>query len=87
MPLIAGYLLWKRASSGFLILCFSMLGALLFGCYYHFVLPGADNVTEVGHHTLRSTAQLFHVSAVLLALVEGAGVIAGTAGLVKNRRS
>ena len=85
LPLVSAYLLWKRARGGFLILFLSMLGALLFGAYYHFILSGPDNVSEVGHHAQRS-AQLFQVSALLLGLVEAAGVIAGAAGLRKNQR-
>jgi hypothetical protein len=81
LPLVAGYLMWKRARGGYLVLLLSMLGALLFGGYYHFVLAGADNVSTVGHHALRSWAQLFQVSAVLLALVEFAGVIVGVVGM------
>ncbi len=49
---------------GYLILFLSMLGALVFGGYYHFVLAGADNVSTVGHHAMRSWAQVFQVSAV-----------------------
>jgi hypothetical protein len=84
LPLVSAYLLWKRARGGFLILFLSMLGALLFGAYYHFILSGPDNVSEVGHHAQRSAAQLFQVSALLLGLAEAAGVIAGAAGLLKN---
>jgi hypothetical protein len=87
LPLVAGYLIWKRARGGYLILFLSMLGALLFGAYYHFVLAGTDNVSTVGHHAMRSWAQLFQVSALLLALVEFAGVVAGVVGLVKDRKS
>ena len=86
LPLVAGYLIWKRARGGYLILILSMLGALVFGGYYHFVLAGADNVSTVAHHASHSWAQLFQVSAVLLALVEFAGAVAGVAGLV-NRES
>lgn len=88
LPLVAGYLIWKRARKGYLILFLSMLGALVFGGYYHFVLAGADNVSTVGHHAMTSWAQVFQVSAVLLALVEFAGVVAGVAGLrTVNRES
>jgi len=83
LPLVAGYLIWKRARPGYLILFLSMLGALVFGGYYHFVLAGADNVSTVAHHSMRSWAQLFQVSALLLALVEFAGVVAGVVGLAK----
>ena len=81
LPVVAGYLIWKRARSGYLILFLSMLGALVFGGYYHFVLAGADNVSTVVHHAMRSWAQVFQVSALLLALVEFAGVVAGIVGL------
>ena len=81
LPLVAGYLIWKRARGGYLILFVSMLGALVFGGYYHFVLAGADNVSTVAHHASHSWAQLFQVSAVLLALVEFAGAVAGVVGL------
>jgi hypothetical protein len=81
LPLVAGFLIWKRARFGYLILFLSMLGALVFGGYYHFVLAGADNVGTGGHHAMTSWAQVFQVSAVLLALVELGGVVAGVAGL------
>jgi hypothetical protein len=81
LPLVAGYLIWKRARLGYLILFLSMSGALVFGGYYHFVLAGADNVSTVGYHAMRSWAQLFQVSALLLALVELAGMVAGIVGL------
>ena len=84
LPLVAGFLIWKRARGGYLILFLSMLGALVFGGYYHFVLAGADNVSTVSHHAMRSWAQLFQVSAALLALVEFAGVVAGIVGLRKT---
>jgi hypothetical protein len=86
LPLIAGYLIWKRAQVGYLILFLSMLGALLFGGYYHLVLAGADNVSTVGHHAMRSWAQLFRASALLLATLELAGVVAGVFGL-RSRKS
>jgi hypothetical protein len=84
LPLVAGYLIWKRARHGYLILFLSMLGALVFGGYYHFILSGEDNVSTVAHQVSRSWAQLFQVSALLLALVEFAGVIAGIVGLRRS---
>jgi len=88
LPLVAGFLIWKRARHGYLILFLSMLGALLFGGYYHFVLAGADNVSTVGHHAMRSWAQVFQVSAALLALIEFAGVVVAVVGLrALNRKS
>ncbi len=84
LPLVAGYLIWKRARGGYLILLLSMLGALVFGGYYHFILAGADNVSTVSHHARHAWAQVFQVSAVVTALVELAGVVAGLAGTVNR---
>lgn len=78
LPLIAAYLIWRRARFGYLILFLSMVGALVFGGYYHFVLAGADNVNAVGHH---ATGRLFQISAVLIAMVELAGAVVGVVGV------
>jgi len=84
LPIVAGYFIWKRARVGYAILFLSMLGALVFGGYYHFVLAGADNVSTVAHHAAHSWAQVFQVSAVLTAVLELAGVVAGIAGARKS---
>lgn len=78
LPLVSGLLLWRRTKAGFLLLFFSMLGALLFGGYYHFIVPGPDNVGWLGHHPW---ALPFQVSAVLLAVSEAAGALVGIIGL------
>jgi uncharacterized MnhB-related membrane protein len=80
LPLVAGFLIWRRARTGYVILFLSMLGALVFGGYYHFMLAGPDNALTVGHHAMTSWAQVFQVSAVLLALVEFAGVVVAVVG-------
>jgi hypothetical protein len=80
-PLLSGVLLWRRARIGFLLLMGSMLGALIFGGYYHFIAAGIDNVASVGAHSWGSA---FRVTAVLLALTEAAGVLTGVVGLVKK---
>ena len=80
-PLLSGVLLWRRARLGFLLLLGSMLGALIFGGYYHFIAAGIDNVVSVGAH---SWGPVFRVTAVLLALTEAAGVLTGVAGLIKK---
>lgn len=81
LPLVSGVLLWRRMRIGFLILMCSMLGALLFGDYYHFIAAGIDNVASVGSH---SWGPVFRVTAVLLALTEAAGVLTGVVGLIKE---
>lgn len=77
LPLVSGFLLWRRARSGFLLLLFSMLGSLFFGGYYHFIAAGADNVSSLGSHGWSAPFQL---TAVLLAATEAAGVLTGVAG-------
>lgn len=77
LPLVAGMLLWRRRRAGFTLLFLSMLGAFVFGGYYHFILPGPDNVAELTEH---SWTLPFQVSAVLLALTEAAGTLVGLLG-------
>jgi hypothetical protein len=78
LPLIAGFLLARRASAGFLTLFLSMLGAFLFGGYYHFVAPGPDNVAWLLPHAWTVPFQL---SATLLGITELVGVAVGMLGL------
>lgn len=80
-PLLSAVLLWRRVQFGFLLLMGSMLGALIFGGYYHFIAAGIDNVASVGAH---SWGQTFQVTAVLLALTEAAGVLSGVVGMLKK---
>jgi hypothetical protein len=80
-PLLSGVLLWRQARGGFLLLLGSMLGALIFGGYYHFIAAGIDNVASVSSH---SWGLGFRVTAVLLALTEAAGVLTGVVGLFKK---
>ncbi len=82
LPLVSGYLLWRRRRGGFLILLGSMSGALVFGGYYHFIAVGADNVASLGSH---AWATPFQVTAVLLALMEVAGVFTGILGVRRKR--
>lgn len=84
LPLVSGFLLWRRARSGFLLLVLSMLGSLIFGGYYHFIVIGADNVASLGSH---SWAAPFQVTAVLLATTEAGGVLTGAAGLLTRVRA
>jgi hypothetical protein len=77
LPLVSAVMIWRRSRLGYLLLLISMFGALVFGCYYHFVAAGPDNVGSVGTHPWSSTFQL---TAVLLAVVELAGAITGFLG-------
>jgi hypothetical protein len=82
LPIVSTWLLRPRPRLAYALLFLSMLGALLFGVYYHFLARGPDNVsTIVG----RAWALPFRVTAVLLALTEAAGVVLGLAGLFKRQ--
>ena len=82
VPLVSGFLLWRRARSGFPLLLFSMLGSLIFGGYYHFIATGADNVASLGLHAWSAS---FQVTAVLLAITETAGVLTAVLGLLRKQ--
>jgi hypothetical protein len=84
LPLVSAVLLWRRSRLAFLLLFISMFGSLIFGGYYHFLAPGPDNVSQLGHHAWTFPFQL---SAVLLAVLEAAGTVVGIAGLMANRNS
>ena len=77
-PLFAAYLIWKgNMRVGGALLALSMAGALVFGAYYHFILPGPDHVTHINLPISLDVRDIFDVSAVLLALFECLGVLAG----------
>jgi hypothetical protein len=82
LPLVSGFLLWRRARRGFLLLLLSMLGSLIFGGYYHFIAIGADNVCALGLHAWSAS---FQVTAVLLAFTEAAGALIGVFGLLRKQ--
>jgi hypothetical protein len=70
-PLVAGALIWtKHRRIGVVILGLSMLGAFVYGAYNHFVALGIDNVSEVSAH---GWGAIFHLTAILLAAIEGLG--------------
>ena len=74
-PLLAMVLLWtRRQHLGLVLLTASMAGACLFGLYYHFVVPSPDHVAHV---PAGFWGDIFRVTAVLLATVEGIGVALG----------
>lgn len=86
LPLVSGFLLWRRPERiavGFFLLFLSMLGSLVFGGYYHFIAPGPDNVAWLTEH---SWTVPFQITAVLLALTEAAGAIVGLLGIFARRR-
>ena len=81
LPLVSGFLLWRRMRGGFLLLLLSMLGSLMFGGFYHFIAAGTDNVSELGSH---AWSLPFQLTAVLLALTEAAGALIAVMGLLRK---
>lgn len=69
-PLVGAALVWTRwARAGLWVFFLSMLGALLFGAYHHYVLVSPDNIHHLpmGPDAARSR---FVDSAAVLALLE-----------------
>jgi hypothetical protein len=74
-PVVAAVLLWTRfRRSGAWLLAGSMAGSLAFGLLYHFLVPGPDNVFTQPPGFWKAA---FVVTAVLLALLQAAGVLVG----------
>jgi hypothetical protein len=77
-PLFAGLLIWRGATkAGAMMLALSMAGSLVFGVYHHFVLISPDHVSHLPGIPGAIPVIMFQATAVLLALVEGLGVVAG----------
>ena len=76
-PIIAAALLWKRyISIGRWVFFLSMLGALLFGAYHHYVMVSPDNIGHLPAGTPESHSQ-FISSAGVIALLELASALYG----------
>jgi len=74
-PLLAGLLIWRPAPrAGGWLLVAAMFGALIFGVWNHFVVPGPDNVSSV---PANAWGTVFQATAVLLAVTEVWGCWAG----------
>ena len=70
-PLLALLLLHSRGLwPGALLLALSLLGALIFGLWNHFLVPGADNVAQVPPGPWHLP---FLITSILLALLEAVG--------------
>ena len=84
-PVVAAVLLWTRLQRvGAWLLLASMAGALIFGLAFHFLVSGPDNVFALHPGAGR---EAFRFSAVLVALTEALGCVAGVWALSKLPRS
>jgi hypothetical protein len=78
-PLVAGVLLWlPYARLGVLLLVIAMAGSLIFGVYFHYVTISPDHVS---HLPPGDSQSLFKMTAMLLAVTETFGVVAGLLAL------
>jgi hypothetical protein len=76
-PIVAAALAWTRYRSiGLFVFFFSMLCALLFGVYHHFVLVSPDNIGHLPGGSPESHSQ-FVSSACTIALLELASSLYG----------
>jgi GrpB-like predicted nucleotidyltransferase (UPF0157 family) len=76
-PVVAAALTWTRyALVGVWTFFLSMLGALLFGAYHHFIMISPDNIGHLPHGTADAQST-FIVTAVALALLELASALHG----------
>ena len=72
-PLVALALSWTRyVRAGMWLLLVSMLGSLIFGAVYHYVIISEDHVAHLPPGDARG---LFRVTALLLLITEAVGVI------------
>ena len=78
-PLVALALCFTRyVSAGVWLLLASMLGSLIFGLCYHYIINSPDHVS---HLPAGSARGLFRVTAVLLLITEAFGVIVAAMAL------
>jgi amino acid permease len=77
-PLVALILVWTRyATIGLWVLAISMVGALLFGAYHHYVLVSPDNIGHLPEGSPQAHTQ-FTSSAAVIALLELAASLYAT---------
>ncbi|MBI1815099.1 MAG: hypothetical protein HYR72_08985 [Deltaproteobacteria bacterium] len=76
-PIVGAALSWTRyAWLGIWTFFFSMLGALLFGVYHHYVMVSPDNIGHLPTGTADAHSQ-FIASAAVIALLELASALYG----------
>jgi len=84
-PIVAAGLVWTRyVSIGLWLFVLSMLGALLFGAYHHYVMVSPDNIGHLPVGSPESHSQFISSSAVI-ALLELASALYGVFCLGSHR--
>lgn len=81
-PIVAAVMLWRKSfDTGTALLFCSMLGALIFGAYNHFIIISPDHVSQIPP---TSWGRVFQTTAVILSVSETLGVGFGLWGLMKK---
>jgi len=84
-PMVGAVLVWTRLERlGFRIVCLSMVGALLFGVFYHFIFHSADNIRFLPPDSPSANHQ-FTLSAGVIALLELASAVFATFWLKQTK--
>ncbi len=84
-PLLAAGLLWTRFwRSGVYLFTISMIGAVVFGGYKHFLSATNDDVAQMSH---AGWGGVFLVSSILLLVTEAAGILLGFRAVVTSQAS
>jgi hypothetical protein len=83
-PIVAVVMLQRNLTktSTALLLC-SMLGALFFGIYNHFIVISPDHISQI---PATGWGQVFKITSVLLFLSETVGVVIGLWGLIRQEK-
>lgn len=83
-PLVALILSWTRfVRAGMWLLLGSMLGSLIFGAVYHYIIVSNDHVSHLPPGDARG---LFRVTALLLLITEAFGVVVAAIAVRKMLR-
>ena len=82
-PLVALALSWTRyAKAGAWLLLCAMLGSLIFGVAYHYVIISNDHVAHLPPGEARG---IFRITALLLAITEAVGAAVASMAILKKR--
>ena len=76
-PVISGFLLLKYEKAGARLMTLSMTGSFFFGLYYHFIAMTIDHVGHVAGLEPVFWSAVFIITAILLAVSEVLGALAG----------
>lgn len=82
-PLAGAALMCRRPRLAAAIIALAMAGALVFGFINHFIIQGTDHIA----HVVPAWRTLFAATAMLLVVVEAAGVALGVRAAASDRRA